>query len=124
MVFDLRRQCVWLRATAGFALLWTIARAAVQSITIDEADTFLAYVAPPFPTHWSGSANNQLLNSLLMRLSTSVFGVWHLSVRAPALMGAAIHIWAAYALVRAIARETAIAWPLLVCLVYNPFIMD
>src|SRR6185436_13209179 len=95
-----------------------------QSITIDEADTFLMYVEPPFPTHWSGSANNQLLNSLLMRLCTSVFGAWHLSVRAPALLGAAIYIWAAYALARAIARQTPLAWPLLVCLVCNPFIMD
>jgi hypothetical protein len=124
MFSDPTRPCAWLRGTAVFALLWTIARAAIQSITIDEADTFLAYAGPPFPTHWSGSANNHLLNSMLMRLSTSVFGMWHLSVRAPALLGASIYIWAAYALARAIARETALAWPLLVCLVYNPFIMD
>src|SRR5437762_12632149 len=91
MHFHLRQQCVWLRVTAGFALLWTIARAAVQSVTIDEADTFLMYVAPPFPTHWSGSANNQLLNSLLMRLCTSIFWAWYLSVRAPALLGSAIY---------------------------------
>ena len=121
---DLRQQCVWLRVTAVFAFLWSVARAAVQSITIDEADTYLAYVAPPFPTHWSGSANNQLLNSLLMRLCTTIFGAWHLSVRAPALLGAAIYIWAAYALVRSVLRETILAWPLLVCLTCNPFIMD
>ena len=105
-------------------MLWSIARACVQSVTIDEADTFLAYVAPQAPTHWSGSANNQILNSLLMRLFTSIFGISHLTARAPALIGAAIYIFAAYHLVRALARDELVAWPLYVCLVYNPFVMD
>src|SRR5947209_1135612 len=108
------------RGIAAFALLWVIARACIQSVTIDEADTFLAYVAPASPTHWSGSANNQLLNSLLMRLFTSIFGVGHLSVRAPALIGAAIYIAAAYTLSRRISADWKIQWPLLICLVYNP----
>jgi hypothetical protein len=112
------------RAIGLFALLWIVARAAVQSVTIDEADTFLAYVAPPFPTHWSGSANNQLLNSLLMRLFTSIFGVAHLSVRAPALIGAAIYIVAAIAVARHISDDWRIQWPLLTTLIYNPFVMD
>ena len=38
------------------------------------------------------ASNNHVLNSLLMRLFTSVFGVSHLSVRAPALLGAALYI--------------------------------
>ncbi len=113
-----------LACCAVFAFLWVLARACVQSITIDEADTYLAYVAPPAPTHWSGSANNQVLNSLLMRLFTSIFGLSHLSVRAPALAGAAIYIFAAYYLVLSLARRPAVEWPLFLCLVYNPFIMD
>jgi hypothetical protein len=47
-----------------------------------------------------------------------------LSARAPALIGAAVYIASAYAVVRALARETAVEWPLFVCLVYNPFVMD
>ena len=118
------RQNLALACGATFAFLWVVARACVQSVTIDEADTFLAYVAPQAPTHWLGSANNQLLNSLLMRLTTSVFGVSHLTLRTPALIGAAIYIAAAYIVARAIARRNSIAVPLLACLVLNPFVMD
>jgi hypothetical protein len=66
-----------LPGTAIFALLWAIARACVQSITIDEADTYLVWVARHDPSHWQGASNNHILNSLLMRLFTSVFGVSH-----------------------------------------------
>src|SRR5215470_2912969 len=89
-----------LGAAAIFAFLWVFARACLQSITIDEADTYLFFVGRPWPSHWEPSTNNHLLNSLLMRLFTSLFGVSHLSVRAPALIGAAIYIAATYALCR------------------------
>lgn len=111
-------------ATALFALLWAIARACVQSITIDEADTYLVWVARPDPLHWAASSNNHVLNSLLMRLSTSVFGPSHLSVRAPALVGAAIYILMALALCLLLSAVVRVQWPLFVGLVFNPFIFD
>jgi len=113
-----------LPATAVFALLWAIARAAVQAITIDEADTFLVWVARPNPSHWQAASNNHVLNSLLMRLTTGLFGVSHLSVRAPALCGAALYIAAAWALCRLVTPALAVQWPLLVGLVFNPFLFD
>jgi hypothetical protein len=113
-----------LAATALFALLWAIARACVQSITIDEADTYLVWVARPSPSHWEASSNNHVLNSILMRLSTSVFGLSHLSVRAPALLGAAIYILMALALCRLLSPMVRVQWPLFVGLVFNPFIFD
>src|ERR1017187_3604883 len=57
-----------LPVTAIFALLWAGARACVQSITIDEADTYLTWVARHDPSHWEAASNNHVLNSLLMRL--------------------------------------------------------
>lgn len=110
--------------TAVFALVWAVVRAAVQSIVIDEADTYLAFVAPNQPFHWYPAANNHILNSMLMRLSTAIFGVTHLSVRAPALLGAAIYIAAACALCRLITDDAVLRWCVLVCLVYNPFVFD
>jgi hypothetical protein len=123
---DFRRyySSLILPVTAIFALLWAIARACVQSITIDEADTYLFWVARHNPSHWEAASNNHVLNSLLMRLSTSVFGVSHLSVRAPALLGAALYIFAAYLLARKLAPRLQVQWPVFVCLVYNPFIFD
>src|SRR5674476_1290617 len=89
---DFRRyySLLILPVTALFALLWAVARACVQSITIDEADTYLVWVARHDPSQWEAASNNHVLNSLLMRLFTSVFGVSHLSVRAPALLGACV----------------------------------
>ena len=110
--------------TAAFALLWAIARAAVQAITIDEADTFHAFVIHWEPWHWDAASNNHVLNSALMRLFTSIFPLTELTVRAPALLGAAIYIVAAYVLCRLIGRNLALRWALFVCLVYNPFIFD
>jgi hypothetical protein len=111
-------------ATALFALLWAVTRACVQSITIDEADTYLVWVARPNPSHWEASSNNHVLNSLLMRLSTSIFGLSHLSVRAPALLGATIYILMALALCRLLAPAVRVQWPLFAGLVFNPFIFD
>ena len=113
-----------LPGTAIFALLWAVARACVQSITIDEADTYLVWVARRDPAHWQAASNNHVLNSLLMRLFTSVFRVSQLSVRAPALLGAALYILAAYLLCRKLTPELPTQWPLFVCLVYNPFVFD
>jgi hypothetical protein len=113
-----------LPVTATFALLWAVARASVQSITIDEADTYHFWVAPHDPSHWQAASNNHVLNSLLMRLFTSVFGVSHLSVRAPALLGAALYILAAYLLCRKLTPGLRLQWPVFVCLVYNPFVFD
>jgi hypothetical protein len=114
----------WLAATAIFALLWAIARAAVQAITIDEADTYLVWVARPNPSHWEAASNNHVLNSLLMRLTTGLFGVSHLSVRAPALAGAALYIAMAAALTMLAAPSFRVRWPLFVALAYNPFVFD
>jgi hypothetical protein len=111
-----------LGATAIFAFLWVFARACSQSITIDEADTYLFFVGRPYPSHWDPSTNNHLLNSLLMRLVTSLFGLSNLAVRLPALIGAAIYITSSYVLCRRFPLR--LAWPVLACLVFNPLVMD
>lgn len=123
---DFRRyySSLLLPVAAAFAFLWAIARACVQSITIDEADTYLVWVARHDPSQWEAASNNHVLNSLLMRLFTSVFGVTHLSVRAPALLGAAVYIGAAYLLCRKLTPGLRGQFPVFVCLVYNPFIFD
>lgn len=110
--------------TAIFAGLWAVARACTQSVTIDEADTYLDWVARTSPGHWEAASNNHVLNSLLMRLFTSLFGLSHLTLRAPALIGAAIYISAAYVFCRILTNDTVLQWLVFVCLVYNPFLFD
>jgi hypothetical protein len=110
--------------SAAFAFLWAVARAAIQSITIDEADTYLSFVAAAKPFHWYPAANNHVLNSALMRLSTALFGISHLSVRAPALLGALIYIAAALTISKLVAGSRIFQWCVFVCLVFNPFVFD
>ncbi|MCC6364965.1 MAG: hypothetical protein IT165_15720 [Bryobacterales bacterium] len=119
-----QRQPALLVCTAAAALVVVVARAATQSITIDEADTFLSWVAPSSASHWAPASNNHLLNSMLMRLAVSLFGASQFTVRLPAIGGAILYTVASYCLCRMIARTVMRQWILLACLVFNPFILD
>src|ERR1700690_1545705 len=119
----LRRYPPELVCAALFALAWAIVRAATQSITIDEADSYLLWVAR-LGQLWAQASNNHILNSLLVRLSTSLFGLSQITVRLPALLGAALYIAAALYLSPLITSKRALRWALFVCLVYNPFVFD
>ena len=117
---------IWvLRAAAAFALVWSIFRAVQQAITLDEADTYLWFGGGKGAKFiWYPLPNNHFLNSLLIWLSTHVFGVSALTVRLPALLGAALYISVAYFLCRAITGRFALQFATLICLVYNPFVLD
>jgi hypothetical protein len=111
-----------LLGTAAFAMIWAIARACVQSISADEAGTYVNWIATKrlfFP-----SANNHILNTVLMWLFTQTFGTSELTVRLPALIGAALYITASYRVCRLLSPSLTLQLALFVCLVYNPFIFD
>ena len=107
-----------------FALAWAVARSCVQAVTGDEAQDYLLFARGDAGAHWTPSANNHMLNSLLERIFTSVFGLSALTVRIPNLLGAALYIYAAYKLCEMIAAEWKLRIPLFLCLVYNPFVFD
>jgi len=109
---------------AAFAMLWAIARAYVQAITIDEASTIVNFVLPPDSTFLVGHANNHILNSLLAKIFVKLFGPSNLTVRAGALIGAAVFILASYFLSARITQNFPLRVSLFVCLVFNPFIFD
>ncbi len=109
---------------ASFAFIWIVHRAIVQSITLDEADTFLRWVAPDPPAYWEPHSNNHVLNSMLMRVSIGLFGLSPLTMRMPALLGGLLYIFAMYRLCVLLTGGLALASALFACLVYNPFIMD
>ena len=113
-----------LSALAGVAFLIALARACLQSITLDEAGTVLGFALKPWPAHWWPASDNHVLNTVLERLAIAIFGVSILSVRLPALMGAAIYIVSALCLVRALLANAALEVIFFICLVYNPMILD
>ncbi len=108
--------------TAGFAFVWAVIRACVQSITIDEADTYAWFVATS--NVWYPFSNNHVLNTLLMWLSTHAFGTSTIAIRAPALLGAILYIGVCYFLCWSITERFSIQLPVFICLTYNPFIFD
>jgi hypothetical protein len=113
----------WLLIVAGlFAFGWVVVRARLQSITLDEADTYFWFVANsdvfyPFP-------NNHVLNTLLMWITTHAFGLSSLTARMPALLGAIVYIVACYFLCRSLSDRFSLQFPVFICLVFNPFILD
>ena len=109
----------------GLALFcYCVARAHIQSITIDEADTYLVWVSRTDPSHWLAASNNHILNSLLMRFSTTVFGVNHLSIRLPALLGCAGYLFGCLRLCRVVFTRPASRLVVYLALTCNPFILD
>lgn len=116
-----RRPLLLFLAISVFAL--TVYRAYLQSITMDEADSYFLW-AKSFANVEVFHSNNHILNSLLMWISTRVFGVSHLSVRAPALLGAALFICVSYVLCRRLTQNFFLQIALFLCLTCNPIILD
>ncbi|HXR36540.1 MAG TPA: hypothetical protein VN754_11350, partial [Candidatus Binataceae bacterium] len=112
---------------AAAAVCLVVTRACLQNITIDEATSYLLYASASrehFSSPWYPSSGNHVLNSLLMRLVTLVFGVSELTVRIPAILGALIYIGSALYLCLLITGRKLLQLPLLMCLIYNPVILD
>jgi hypothetical protein len=86
-----RRQAAWLvvMATCVIGLTGINAyRAAVQSITHDEAVTYERYVRGPlYKIVTSTDANNHILHSLLCRATVGICGPSEFVLRLPSLMG-------------------------------------
>ncbi len=120
---DEARRSRWiLGVVAAFAMAWAITRAAVQSITMDEATTYNIFV---FNRRFLWyAANNHILNSMLMYAFTKILGASQFTVRLPALIGAAFYITAAYRLCRLLGASLLVQLTVFVCLVFNPFIFD
>jgi hypothetical protein len=117
-------QELFLLLTALFAFSWAIIRACVQSITIDEADTYLMFVSRSAGFIWYPSSNNHVLNSLLMWITTCLLGTSSITVRAPAILGTILYIAVCYFLCGYISSQFWLRLPLFICLAYNPFLFD
>ncbi len=120
----MRRVNLPLLAAGAFAWIWVIARANLQSVTLDEADSYLGYVATDWPSHFYPSSGNHVLNSILARILIGLFGLWHVTLRGPSILGALIYIAAMYGFCNLLSETKPFQLLLFICLVYNPFILD
>src|SRR4051794_13284194 len=82
-----RRRPVYFHVLLGAFIAIVIYRAARQDITMDEAVTVSHWVLRD-GYQWTPDTNNHMLNTLLMKISTSVLGISPFSIRLPAILGA------------------------------------
>ena len=105
-------------------MFWLIHRAEVQSITIDEANSFRVFAQAGHYSIWQPLSNNHVLNSILMRLLNWLFGISQFTARGPALFGGFVYIAASYSLCVSLTGQWMLRAPLFIGFIYNPFVMD
>ena len=102
-------------------------RAATLSITIDEAYTYNEFVSQGFAGIFEYyDANNHVLHSALVWLSTSILGLSEFSMRIPALTGSALYLYCLLRLIESISFRAhgwlhALVYAVLIC---NPLTLD
>ena len=109
--------------TGMFVIACAVLRAHVQSITFDEAFSYL-FFAKSLAVVGEFHSNNHVLNSLLMWAATQLFGPSNLALRFPALLGATIYVTVCAWLCRVIVSRIILRFALFCCLTCNPFVMD
>ena len=119
-----RRSALALAGAAAFVLVLVVVRASVQSLTIDESDSFLLFAFPDWPSHWYPSSGNHVLNTILTKLMVSTFGLSHFTLRFGAMLGAVIYLTSVATVCLRLIESPWVRWPLFVCLTLNPFLFD
>lgn len=100
-------------------------RAATQSITPDEAETYNRLVGPPLREAFSVmTANNQVLNTLLEIISTSYFHLTDLALRLPSVLCGGLYLWAVYRLSRRTFGTGRLLPAAVALLSLNPLVLD
>src|SRR5580704_7068382 len=103
-----------------FALARTIFcgyRAAVQSITVDEATTYLSYVRGNWASIWTNyDANNHILYSILAQLSVRAFHISEFSLRLPTVIAGLFFIIGIHRVLELTVDSRVIRWIALVAI--------
>ncbi|MFK7774044.1 MAG: ArnT family glycosyltransferase [Saprospiraceae bacterium] len=110
-------------------IIYTSSRATLLSLTCDEASTYFSHVpnsiwACFFSESCWVDANNHLLNTFLMQISTGVFGVSEWTLRLPNLFGHFIYLMFSILLVRRYSNNLWIGIAGFCLLNLNPFLLE
>jgi hypothetical protein len=108
------------------ALFFTnVYRAATQSITHDEALTYLWFAQYPWKYLFSVfDANHHVLNTILVKISISLFGLSELTMRLPSLLGGVLYLTSVYRLCNLVFKRSFYLLLAIGLLTLNPFILD
>lgn len=110
-------------------IIYTSSRAALLSLTCDEASTYFSHVPNSiwscfFSASCWNDANNHLLNTFMMQLSIDAFGVSELTLRLPNLFGHLLFLIFSILLVRRYSNNFWIGLAGFCLLNLNPFLLE
>lgn len=110
-----------------FFVAYLFARAKCVPITIDEVSTVITHTNRNI---WdiifykkSAVPNNHVLNTLLVNFTTWLFGVHHVIVRLPAILGGILYLWAAHK-IAVMNNSFWLRLFVVVILLCNPFVVE
>ena len=100
-------------------------RAITQSVTAGEAWNYNHFIGPAWTealAHFDG--NNHVLNTLLVRISTSRFHLTELSLRLPSLLAGVFYLWVVFRMARRWFGDGMMFLFVTALLIFNPMIVD
>lgn len=115
----------WLPGILLFAYI--LIRAIVIPVTHDESNTVLTYAAYPVSDimlYTDPIPNNHILNTLLIKLSVSVFGLHSLSVRLPNVLGFLLYYIFLIRIIRKMKLPPLMGFACIILMTCNPFFLD
>ncbi|MCC6345147.1 MAG: glycosyltransferase family 39 protein [Bryobacterales bacterium] len=108
-----------------FLIAVNVYRAAAQSITTDEAFTFMRSVLTPIPELWrSYDANDHVLHTFLCKASVKLFGASEFTLRIPALLGGVLLLVSALRLCRMLFGDGWYMLAAFALIALDPFVLD
>jgi hypothetical protein len=117
-----------MKQKAGIISLFAfvVIRAYLQAVTIDEADSAMFYALKEDPAHWAAGSANHILNTILVRFVTTIFGVSAFIIRIPAIAGAFLYFVAIARIAGRLSfdRPQWQFWVLFGLLGTNPLLLD
>jgi hypothetical protein len=123
--FGLAEQARWHLWGVALSVLAVVAiRAVIQSITIDEGDTYVYWVSGKFHKPWYPHSNNHLLNTYFIWVFVHLFGLNNVSMRLPSFIGALLYLSATYRFCISFVDRLSLRLPLYACFTLNPFVLD
>ena len=112
-------------AGAGVLFVWSVVRAATQSVTPGEAWNYDRYIGCEWREALSGfDSNNHVLNTILVRISTARIHLTELSMRLPSLLFGGLYLWVVYRLARRCFGSGPLFLAVFGLMSLNPLMMD
>ncbi len=106
---------------------YTFSRAALLSMTHDEVGTYLGYALHPvwdILTFKNLQLNNHLLNTLLIKLSITVFPDNEFTIRLPNLIGHILYLLFSWKILRQVSKDKYLIIAGFILLNVNPYLLD